>query len=282
MYRFLLQPRWLAFHLLVVVSVVACTALGWWQWTRFQAHLADEEQTAVSARTAQPPVSIGDLVTIGRSVSPHHRGRLVTATGTYDAARQLLVPDRMQRDRVGFFVLTPLVTSDGTAVVVNRGWVESPAGASGVTGAEPPAQVPAPPPGEARITGRLEMSETPENSGVPRRTGLPDGQVALISTADLVNRLPYRLYDGYVALTGQEPPASGLEPADAPPRRTPTITARAWQNLGYTAQWFLFAAVAVFMWFRVVGREAQERRMRAWDPVGPGTGDAQERAPGRV
>ena len=34
MYRFLLAPRWIAFHLLVVVGVVAMVNLGFWQLRR--------------------------------------------------------------------------------------------------------------------------------------------------------------------------------------------------------------------------------------------------------
>lgn len=35
---------------------------------------------------------------------------------------------------------------------------------------------------------------------------------------------------------------------------------KAFQNLGYTGEWFVFAGFVVFMWFRLVRREAETRR----------------------
>ena len=52
----------------------------------------------------------------------------VRATGRYDAAHQLLVRNRPLEGQVGYYVLTPLVTDAGPALLVDRGWV--PAGAT--------------------------------------------------------------------------------------------------------------------------------------------------------
>ena len=35
---------------------------------------------------------------------------------------------------------------------------------------------------------------------------------------------------------------------------------KAFQNLGYTGEWFVFAAFVLFMWFRLVRREAEAAR----------------------
>jgi hypothetical protein len=38
---------------------------------------------------------------------------------------------------------------------------------------------------------------------------------------------------------------------------------REFQNLGYTLEWFVFAGFVVFMWFRLVRREAEAAQDRA-------------------
>ena len=53
------------------------------------------------------------------------RGHLepVTVTGRYDPAHEILARVRTLHDNVGFEVITPLVLADGTAVLVDRGWI---------------------------------------------------------------------------------------------------------------------------------------------------------------
>ncbi|WP_424643560.1 SURF1 family protein [Embleya sp. AB8] len=248
MYRFLLQPRWLAFHMIVLVAVPVCAALGLWQFHRYGEHKSSGgtgEQVS-----AAPAVPIGELVPLGTKVRGSDRGRSVTVGGTYDAAHQLVVPGRRLDGRTGSYVVTPLLVAGRPAVVVNRGWVE------GTT-------APAPPAGPVTVTGRLEWSEAEHTSDADRATDLKPGQLSMISTPELVNVLPYPLTDGFVALTEQSPTADAAALAPMPPAKESGgggISGRAWQNLGYTAQWFVFAGAAVFVWWRVVRREADERQ----------------------
>ena len=46
-------------------------------------------------------------------------------TGRLDTAHQILLENIIIEDRLGYYVLTPLVVSDGAPVLlVNRGWIE--------------------------------------------------------------------------------------------------------------------------------------------------------------
>jgi len=61
MYRFLLQPKWIGFHLLVIAAIVTMVNLGMWQLRRL-----DERQAfnaTVEARYDEPPVPLDDLLT---------------------------------------------------------------------------------------------------------------------------------------------------------------------------------------------------------------------------
>ncbi|MEU8178879.1 SURF1 family protein [Microbispora hainanensis] len=247
MYRFLLSRRWVGLHLLVLALIPAFFFLGRWQWGRFEDRSA--ESTRITANLAAAPVPLDRLDQIGASVPERDRYRLVTATGRYDPAHELVVRRRTLNTRVGFYVITPLVTPQG-AVLVNRGWV--PAGAT----ADAPPQVPAPPTGEVSVTGRLRPAETQDNTGIRNRSGLPSGQILLIDTPTITKGLPYKVYGGFVELTAQQP-QGGSAPELLPP---PDVGAGGGLNLAYAVQWWLFIGIAVGGWVLLVRREARDLR----------------------
>lgn len=251
MYRFLLAPRWLALHLLVLLVIPAFVLLGQWQFGRYETRSASSERT--QANLAAPAVPLDRLTTIGGSVGAEVKYRAVTVSGRFDAAHELLVRRRTQHGKVGYYVLTPLVTGEGRAVLVNRGWVR--AGAT----ADARPEVPAPATGEVTVHGRLMPAETEENRGISERPGLPPGQIMLINTPELGKRLPYRLYGGYVQLGSQQPPA-----ASAPePVPDPEPDGGGGLNLAYSVQWWLFILIAVGGWIILIRREVQDRRAAA-------------------
>ncbi|MFC5823133.1 SURF1 family protein [Nonomuraea insulae] len=262
MYRFLLTPRWLALHVVVLLVIPAFVFLGRWQFGRFEERSANSER--VSANIEAAPVPLERLAAVGRQVGEDDRFRKVTVAGTYDAAHALLVRRRPQDGVNGYYVLTPLVTGAGTAVIVNRGWVR--AGAT----ADAAPEVPAPSTGQITVTGRLRLSETEESSGIRERSGLPAGQVLLINADQIGQGLPYRLVGGYVELTEQQP-----KPAAAPaPVPEPDVGAGGGLNLAYGVQWWLFIGIAIGGWILLIRREAAEQRSQET----PATPDAQTAA----
>lgn len=245
-YRFLVTPRWLGLHLLVLALIPAFFFLGKWQYGRFEERSA--ESARITANLKRPAVPLEQLDTVGGNVPQAVKYRAVTVTGRYDPAHELVVRRRVQNSRVGFYVVTPLVTPQG-AVLVNRGWV--PAGAT----AEAHPQVPPPPGGEVTVTGRLRPAETEDNTGIKRRGGLPPGQILLIDTAELGKRMPYPLFGGFVELTEQRPQA-GQAPEPVP---VPNVGGGGGLNLAYAVQWWLFIGLAVGGWVLLIRREARDQ-----------------------
>ncbi|MFB6717553.1 MULTISPECIES: SURF1 family protein [unclassified Streptomyces] len=245
MYRFLLTPRWWGINLFVVLAIPFCIFMGTWQLGRFedrvQTHDAAEKQPAPGTRAAKP---IDDLLPVDTVTS----GRPATATGRY--ADQFLVPGRKLDDKSGFYVLNMLRTDGGKALPVVRGWLP---GRPGHTA------VPAAPTGEVTVTGDLQASENAGTTGVDSSGGLPPGQLGMISAASLVNLVPYDVYDAWVTL--QDTDATGsLRPVPAAAAQGTGLDLKAFQNLGYTGEWFVFAGFVLFMWFRLVRREAEAAR----------------------
>ncbi|SFC57492.1 SURF1 family protein [Streptomyces aidingensis] len=245
MHRFLLTPRWWGINVFAVLAVPFCLVLGVWQLGRFEDrvdnHRAQEQRAAESGR--ERPAELATLL----PPTTETVGRTATVTGTYDAREQLLVPDRVLDGERGFYVLTPLLPRDGGAAVpVVRGWLP---------GDPDPAAVPAPPAGPVTVTGALQAAESPR--AVNARSGLPTGQVAVIGAASLINLLPYEVINGFVT---EREAAGPLRPVPPQAAGGTGLDLKAFQNLGYTAEWFVFAAFVVFMWFRLYRRELEVRR----------------------
>ncbi|GFN05002.1 hypothetical protein Smic_35580 [Streptomyces microflavus] len=134
-----------------------------------------------------------------------------------------------------------------------RGWL--PGTASG-------ARVPAAPQGVVTVTGDLQASENIHSDGVDARGGLPEGQLGMISAAALVNLVDYDVYDAWVTLPEAEAGGAGgaMKPVPAAAPAGSGLDLKAFQNLGYTGEWFVFAGFVLFMWFRLVRREAEAVR----------------------
>jgi cytochrome oxidase assembly protein ShyY1 len=240
-YRFLLTPRWWGINVFVLLAIPFCIFMGSWQLSRFEDRVQDHQSASAEAgsgaREAARPLA--ELLPVDKATS----GDLATATGRYD--RQLLVPDRELDGKQGYYVLTLLRTDDGKALPVVRGWLPGDADS---------AKAPAPPSGEVTVTGALQASETPGSNGVTAQGGLPDGQTGAISAASLVNLVPYGVYDAWVTLERAD---SGMTAVPAAAPADTGLDLKAFQNLGYTGEWFVFAGFVVFMWFRLVRREIE-------------------------
>lgn len=255
MYRFLLKPRWIAFHLLVAGLVVVMVLLGLWQLRRLDERRDRNDE--VRARQSAPPVAVQEL-----GLTPDDdldaAGELqwqpVTATGRYDVGAQVLVRNRSLNGAPGEHVVTPLVLADGTAVLVNRGWVPLP------PAPDQPPLAPDPPSVEVTVEGRVRATQRRGSFG-PRdpATGVLS-EVNRIDIERLARQVPYPLLPVSIELTAQNPAPEGDLPAPLP---APELSDG--PHLAYAGQWFLFSIVAVIGWVMIVrisGRKARQQAAR--------------------
>ncbi|WP_371617115.1 SURF1 family protein [Streptomyces sp. NBC_00454] len=264
MHRFLLTPRWWGINLFVVLGVPFCLFMGTWQLGRFEDRVATHEE-ATSARPADRAAApLDSLLPVDKNTS----GRLASVSGEY--ADQLLVPERRLDGKSGFYVLTLLRTDTGKAVPVVRGWLP---------GAPDAGRAPAAPTGRVEVTGALQASESSSSKGVYSSGGLPAGQLGVIGSASLVNIVPYGLYDAWLTV---QTPADGMLPVPAQAPVNTGLDLKAFQNLGYTGEWFVFAAFVLFMWFRLYRREVETLRdaeAGLLEEPEPGPGPAEQPQP---
>ncbi|WP_431977240.1 SURF1 family cytochrome oxidase biogenesis protein [Micromonospora haikouensis] len=249
MYRFLLTPRWLGILALTLVAAAVMVLLGNWQLDRYRGRTAINER--IDAGSRMTPVPLRDAVpaptggggTAGPAPADEATWSRVTVTGRYDTANIVLVRGRTVDNRVGFEIVTPLVLADGTAVLVDQGWVPPAPG-----GALAQPQLPPVPPGEVTVVGRVHPTESGAGA-VDRRDGRLETR--RIAVPRLARELPYPVYGAYVLLDEQTPAADPVFQA------VPIGHTNNWQNFGYVVQWWIFAVMTLFGYGWVARREAR-------------------------
>lgn len=236
----LLSPTWLIGHAVVLLAVVLCVTLGFWQLDRRADRRAVNEQVKERIRPPSPlPV---DGFTSGTANALRYRG--VSAVGRYDPANELLVRYRSFEGLPGYGVVTPLVLSDGGGVIlVDRGWIPLERGEQWPRSAGDAAA----PAGEVTVTvtgwlaGPHRSRVNPE---APRPAEQRPGVVSDVSAPQLRTVLPYpRLYE--MTLVADGPPDHFPAPVGEP-------DISEGPHLGYAFQWFSFAAIAVIGWTAIV------------------------------
>jgi cytochrome oxidase assembly protein ShyY1 len=225
----MLSRRWALFALAVVLIGYATWWLGEWQFHR----LADRKESnqVVRRNEALPPAPVGEVLGVGTPVSDQDEWRVVRATGTYAVDDTVIVRYRTRDGESGVDVVVPLVTADGTALLVDRGWMAT--DNRGNDTVDPPA----PPAGEVDVTGYVRADGTGDS------TQVDDGSVRAISSTAIGAALDRRLYGGFVELRSEDPaPATGLEPVELPELNNGP-------HFFYGLQWWFFGVLAVFGFF---------------------------------
>lgn len=253
-FRFLTRLNWILWSLLALVMVVTMLGLAKWQWDRL--HERRELNELVQARMELPVIPLEELVTPGEELDDAGTDELelrqVSATGTYMADDQVLIANRTFEGIAGWWVVTPLLTGDGSAVAVNRGWVPMTVDPNGSWDSF------APPVGEVEVTGVLQPSQT-------RRAGPMDEPKTLprLNVEEIDDRLgEVELVPMWVQLLDQQPAQPSGEPAMLP---LPPLGDG--PHLNYAGQWLIFATLTVVVYVVLVLRTAKrgEQQGRASD-----------------
>lgn len=199
----------------------------------------------------------------------------VEASGTYLPESTVLVENRLQGDRSGWWVVTGLQVAGSqeqwadaeadVVIPVVRGWTED------------PDRVPEAPQGEVSVAGRLLPQEAPLST----RDQDP-GTYASLSPAQLTNAWDVPVYSGFVTAMAEVPGSDasladddGTLPDDGrllSPEleavsvdQQPTDTSLDPLNVFYAIEWIVFAGFALWIWYSSV-RDDHRRRQdpAAW------------------
>ncbi|MGA8788937.1 MAG: SURF1 family protein [Paenarthrobacter sp.] len=239
-----LKPRWIAGLVFALLLSGVFVLLSQWQLSRSAQH---EPPAPSSIEEAKPLV---DVLKPGQFFPGSVSDQMVTATGSYDPGKQVLVEGRLYNNQKGFWIvsafavnnaptLTGVAASPQTWIPVARGWVAD------------AAQAGPPPSGIITLTGRLIPSEAP----VPNVDAGP-GRASAVSAAELINMWEVSSYPGFVAATSEVsggvtiPLGDDVKALNIPPQ--PPAEQVNWLNLFYAVEWVVFAGFSIFIWWRLV------------------------------
>ena len=227
--------RWL---LLAAIGVALSTArLGWWQLDRAAQKV--QLQQSLDERRALPALSFADLPMKAADV-PAARHRRAALQGRWLVDKPVVLDNRPMNARTGFYVVTPLLLDDGTAVLVQRGWLprdlqdrtrlapfDTPSGAVEVHGQIAPA------------LSRLYEFDAAASGSIRQNLDLD----AYARESRLALRPWVLVQEG-----GAAAPADGLL------RQWPAPSTGVQKHYGYAFQWFSLCALTLvlYAWFQFI------------------------------
>lgn len=234
--------------LIVLVAALAGTALtarlGVWQLDR--AAQKNTLQATLDERRALPPLPAAELARDeATAAAQHHRSTVLE--GRWLPQHTVYLQNRPMAGRTGFFVVTPLLLADGSAVAVQRGWL--PRDLMDRTKVSAPPL----PEGPVQVAGRIapppsRLAELGEAAAGPIRQNLD-----LVVYTTEIGR-PLRP----LSIVQEDGP---LTAADGLLRQWPRPAADVHKHYGYAFQWFSLATLilGLYVWFQLI-RPRRRRR----------------------
>lgn len=231
------------FVLFAVVAAAVCIRLGFWQLSRL--HERRERNALVRSRIDSTEVDFRSLPR-DTALSRFRRARVV---GTPDYAHELIYAARTHRGSPGVNFLTPVrIAGTDTVVLVNRGWIYAPDGASvdSIKWRE----------NDSTFSGYVEAFPAAPGAAYASRPNV----LSRLGLPIVEKILPYPVAPMYLVEIGDSTMSNDriarltIPPLDEGP------------HFSYAIQWFSFALVALAgAWFVV----RQARAERAAPPSGP-------------
>jgi cytochrome oxidase assembly protein ShyY1 len=228
--RFLLHPGWLLVTLLVLAFATSCfTLLAPWQFRRNAERSATN--AAVTASFTAAPARLGQL-------DPRAEWRRATLTGSYLPAGEALARLRTVQGEPAYEVLTPFQLTDGTVVLIDRGYLRP------GENSQVPAY-PAAPAGRVDLVARLRVDET-DPGHRPAFDNHGRREVYAVDSGTVGRAAGLAIRPGYLQLEAGSPgvlSALPLPELDSGP------------FLSYALQWLAFGTMAILAWIYFTWRE---------------------------
>ncbi|MDP1691960.1 MAG: SURF1 family protein [Burkholderiaceae bacterium] len=231
------QRRWLVAVAALAISLLTAR-LGLWQLDRAARKLA--EQAAIEARARLPVIDQLASLADSADAAPAQHHRLLRLAGRWSAAHTVYLDNRPMNGRPGFHAVTPLLLADGSALLVQRGWLPR-----DFQDRSRVADVPTPD-GDVSVSGRI----APPPTRLYEFSAGEGGRIRQnLDLAAFARETGLRLRP--LSLLLAESPASA---GDGLQRDWPAPSAGMAKNRGYAVQWFALSALilVLYVWFQLV------------------------------
>lgn len=215
----------------------ATARLGVWQLDRAAQKTA--LQASLDERRGLPPLPPGELAENSAAAALQHHRR-IEIEGRWLAERTIYLENRQMNARPGFYVVTPLQLGDGSAVLVQRGWLpRDAADRTHILAFQTPA-------GVVRVAGRI----APPPGRLYEFAGAASGPIRQnidVAAYSQELRLPLRP----LSVVQDDGPATT---ADGLLREWPRPDAGVQRHYGYAFQWFALATLilGLYVWFQLI------------------------------
>ncbi|MCL4860151.1 MAG: SURF1 family protein [Caldilineaceae bacterium] len=220
--------RYWLLTLIVLVGVALCIRAAFWQMDRREQKRMLNQQ--IVERWDAPLFDLNEESLPADLALLEYRR--VRATGVFDYEHEIVLKNDVRDGASGVNLITPLVLPDGRAILVARGWVpvDQATPEQATRFAEPP---------NAPVVGVLKESQTLAGAPEPTR---PQREWFRVDLDAIQKQMPYELLPAFLAML----PEPGRVTTDLPMRTPPPALADEYMHMGYTMQWFSFAAIGVF------------------------------------
>jgi surfeit locus 1 family protein len=228
--RAMFSRKWILTTLLVFAGTALCARLGIWQLDRL--HQRRENNAHYLSARAMPPLELTGATSEDLTTQEY---RQVTARGIYDFEHQVALRNQDLDGVLGYYLITPLMLNDGTAVLVERGFIPAEGNAAPADWRKYDE------PGEVAVSGILHRGQTEPGFLAASDPPPVEGQAldfwVIVNIPRIQLQIPYRLLPVFIQ--------PNMDSADT----TPPIAYQAQYevtegpHLGYAGQWFTFAAL---------------------------------------
>ena len=235
--------RWPKAGLFAAALVVATgtARLGVWQLDRAAQKV--QLQQAMQTQSALPPLTAEALPrTRADGAAPPHRRALLQ--GQWLTERSIYLDNRPMNGRTGFYLVTPLQLADGSAVLVQRGWL--PRDAADRAHITPPPSAT----GTVTVAGRIapalaRLYEFDAAASGPIRQNL---HIDAYAQEAALRLRPWAL------VQDDNPNAAPASSPDGLLRQWPAPDTGLQKHYGYAFQWFSLSALTVLLyaWFQFI------------------------------
>jgi surfeit locus 1 family protein len=206
--------------------VILFAGLGTWQTMRAAEKLELEQQYRQAG-----------TVSLQTALSGDQRFAHIEVSGHYDPLRHILLDNQIWKGRAGVHVFTPFYTLDGTAILVNRGWLPLAADRQKLPEVPTPQR-------ETVMRGRLNILPVPG-----RMIGMADKLerdhwpqlVTYLDIQNIARALEVPLENRVIQLSAQE--QAGFDGRDWKP-----VFLSSKRHKGYAFQWFALTTAGIVLW----------------------------------
>lgn len=212
-----------------------CIQLGNWQHGKADRKAA--AQALLDQRTHDGAIRLEGIPTDAEDL----RSRQVVVRGRFETSRQFLVDNRIQRERAGYHVITPLhIEGSNMRVLVNRGWIPAADLHTDLPSVPTPTE-PVELRGTAVIPGQRFFTLGAEPAGDAWQPVWQNLDLARFRTS-----APWPLQPVVIQLDPASPAGFG--------REWPRPDERLERHLSYALQWYGFATSALLIWLALAWR----------------------------